>query len=105
MEVDASVIVTAVIAVSTAVGGFASGRAAGRINASQVAVDTVDMLQSQIEVLKEDRDQKEIELADLKGRVSLLEGLVTQRAEVEEVNIKASLIKETVDRIAERVGA
>lgn len=105
MEIDASVIVTAVIAVSTAVGGFASGRATGRINASQVAVDTVDMLQSQIEVLKEDRDQKEIELADLKGRVSLLEGLVTQRAEVEEVNIKVSLIKETVDRIAERVGA
>lgn len=105
MEVDAGVVATAVIAVSTAIGGFVSGRSTGRVNATQVAVDTVDMLQSQIELLKEDRDQKEVELADLKGRVSLLEGLVTQRAEVEEVNIKVSLIKETVDRIAERVGA
>lgn len=105
MEIDASVIATAIISVTTAIGGFASGRATGRVNATQVAVDTVDLLQSQIEVLKEDRDQKEVELAELKGRVTVLEGLVTQRAEVEEVSLKVSLVKETVDRIAERVGA
>lgn len=91
--------------VGVAVGGYAGGRLQGRSSASQIASDTVEMLQAQVEVLKEDKDVRDAELVDLRHRVEILEGLVTQRAEVEELNTKVSLVKDTVDRIAIRVGA
>jgi len=63
------------------------------------------MLQTQVDVLKEDRETRDAQLTELRHRVEILEGLVTQRAEVEELNAKVSLVKDTVDRIAVRVGA
>jgi hypothetical protein len=77
----------------------------GRTAASQIATDTVEMLQTQIELLKQDKDHRELEILDLLNRVAVLEGLVTQRAEVEELGDKISLVKDTVDRIAVKVGA
>lgn len=70
----------------------------GRSVASQVATDTVDMLQTQVDLLKEDKEHRDLEILDLNSRVAVLEGLVTQRAQVAEV-------QETVDRIAVKVGA
>lgn len=102
---DVASIVTVVSAVSTGVGGYIGGRMTGRTAASQIASDTVDMLQAQVDVLKEDKQRSELEILDLNSRVAVLEGLVTQRAEVEELNLKVSLVKDTVERIAAKVGA
>ena len=70
----------------------------GRSVASQVASDTVDMLQTQNDLLKEEKEGMGLALLDLQTRVGVLEGLVTQRAAVSEVQL-------TVDRIAAKVGA
>jgi len=104
-NIDGTVLSTAVMSIGTAIGGYAGGRIQGRSSATQVAVDTVEMLQTQVDVLKEDRETRDAQLTELRHRVEILEGLVTQRAEVEELNAKVSLVKDTVDRIAVRVGA
>lgn len=90
---------------ATGVGSFIGGRMTGKSVASQLAVDTVDLLQSQVDALKNDKHDKDAELINLRSRVEVLESLVTQRAEVEELGEKISLVKETVERIAVRVGA
>lgn len=92
-------------AVGTGFGGYVGGRLTGRSATTQIAHDTVDMLQAQIEVLQQNKDQRELEMLDLLQRVAVLEGLVTQRADVEELSNRVSLVKDTVDRIAVRVGA
>jgi hypothetical protein len=103
MDINAITNVATVIGV--ALGGYAGGRMQGRSSASQIAADTVEMLQTQVEILKEDKEGSDAELVDLRHRVEILEGLVTQRAEVEELNVKVSLVKDTVDKIAIKVGA
>lgn len=90
---------------ATGVGSFIGGRMTGKSVASQLAVDTVDLLQSQVDALKNDKHDKDAELINLRSRVEVLESLVTQRAEVEELGEKISLVKETVDKIAIKVGA
>lgn len=102
---DIGTALTAITAISTGIGGFASGRLSGRSSASQIAADTVDMLQAQIETLKEDKEDKDSELINLRSRVEVLEGLVTQRAEVDELGIKVILVKDIVERIATKIGA
>ncbi len=77
----------------------------GRTSASQIATDTVEMLQAQIELLKQDKEHSELEIMGLLSRVAVLEGLVTQRAQVDELSAKTMLVKDVVDRIADRVGA
>jgi hypothetical protein len=103
--VDVASILTIASAVGTGVGGFIGGRVSGRTSASQIASDTVDMLQVQIESLKDDKTERDAEVVNLRTRVEVLESLVTQRAEVEELGAKISLVKDTVDKIAIRVGA
>ena len=98
-------LVAAATVIGTGAGGFIGGRLAGKGSASQVASDTVDMLETQVNLLKADKENKDAELISLRSRVGVLENLVTQRAEVEELTVKVSLVKDTVDRIAERVGA
>lgn len=101
---DANLINTVVIG-ATAAGSFFGGRLTGRSAASQIAADTVDLLQAQIESLKDDKTERDAEVVNLRTRVEVLENLVTQRAEVEELGAKISLVKDTVDKIAIRVGA
>jgi hypothetical protein len=96
--IDGTVLSTAILSISTGLGGYVGGRVTGRSVATQVASDTVDMLQTQVDLLKEDKHHRDLEILDLNSRVAVLEGLVTQKAPVEEV-------KEVVDRIAEKVGA
>ncbi len=102
---DLSALTSVATMVGVAIGGYAGGRIQGRSSTSQIASDTVEMLQAQVEILKEDKEVRDSEIVDLRHRVEILEGLVTQRAEVEELNTKVSLVKDTVDRIAIKVGA
>lgn len=102
---DLNVLTNIATMIGVAVGGYAGGRMQGRSSASQIASDTVEMLQTQVDLLRDDKDTRDTELRELRHRVEILEGLVTQRAEVEELNVKVSLVKDTVDRIAIRVGA
>lgn len=105
MNIDGTILSTAIMAVAMGAGGFFTGRRTATSEAMSIASETVEMLQAQIELLQEDKNHKESELADLRNRIIVLEGLVTQRAEVEELTVKVSLVKETVDRIADKVGA
>lgn len=102
---DAQTVIAAVSIAGSGLGGYVSGHLTGRTSASQIASGTLEMLQSQVNLLKEDRDAKQAELDELRTRICVLEELVTQRAEVEELGNKISLVKDTVDRIAIRVGA
>lgn len=95
---DISSITTIISGVAVAVGGYMGGRMTGRSNSHQIASQTIAMLQTQIESLTRDKETRDLEILDLLNRVSVLEGLVTQRAAVAEV-------KETVDRIADKIGA
>jgi hypothetical protein len=63
------------------------------------------MLSEQVDLLKNDKESSELHILDLTQRVAVLEGLVTQRAEVEELSGKVDLVKDAVDRIAVKVGA
>lgn len=101
---DANLLDT-VILVAGAAGSFATGRMTKRSATSQIATETVELLQSQVEALKSDKQDKDTELVQLRARVEVLENLVTQRAEVEELTEKVILVKTVVDRIAIKVGA
>lgn len=72
-------------------GGWMTGRRG-------VARQTVELLQIQANTLENQNKSQAEEITSLKGKVELLESLVTQRAAVAEV-------KEVVDRIAVAVGA
>lgn len=98
MMIDGTVLSTAILSIGTGLGGFLGGRVTGRSMASQVASDTVEMLSTQNELLKTEKEDMGLVLLDLQTRVAVLEGLVTQRAEVSAVQV-------TVDRIAAKVGA
>lgn len=103
MNIDTLLTIAAALGVGG--GGFIGGRMTGNYNSHQIATQTVEMLQAQVEVLEHNKEDRELVLLDLQTRVTVLEGLVTQRAEVEELHDKVDLVKGTVDRIAVRVGA
>jgi hypothetical protein len=102
---DINTLITVAAALGVGLGGFFSGRLTGRYNSHQIASQTVEMLQAQVEVLEHNKEERELTLLDLTQRVSVLEGLVTQRAAVEELSVKVDLVKSVVDRIGVRVGA
>lgn len=95
---DADAIITILTGVAGVTGGFFGGKRLGNGQAQQAAVSTVELLQIAVAELERQGRLKDDELSDLRGRVSVLEDLVTQRAEVEEVRV-------IVDKIAEKVGA
>lgn len=103
--VDVTTLSTGVLTIGTAVGGFVGGRMSGRSSASTIASETVDMLQAQIETLKDDKQSRDDELMELRTRVSTLENLVTQRAEVDLVHEEVRSARVVLDKIAVRVGA
>lgn len=84
--------------------GWYGGRRSGRAEILGTAANTVDILntrsevlESNIEDLKDKLTEKDNQIADLTGRVNVLAEMVTQRAAVSEV-------KEVVDRIAGHLG-
>jgi hypothetical protein len=88
---DVDTITSIAVPLTAIVGGWSVGRRG-------LSRQTVDLLQIQVTALREGNDLKDVELGALKGRVEVLENMVTQRAEVAEV-------KEIVERIAVKVGA
>lgn len=98
-------IIAAVIGLAGASGGFYEGRRRGASTISSIAVDTVELLQVQVNTLTEQGRAKDENLADLRARVEILESLVTQRAEVEAVHLEVQGVRGVVDRIASKVGA
>jgi len=102
---DSTLLTTAAMYIGIAVGGHVSGRMTARTSASQIAADTVDMLQAQIETLKDDKQERDAELSELRTRISTLENLVTQRAEVELVHEEVRGARVVLDKIAVKVGA
>lgn len=95
---DADAIITVLIGAAGVAGGLIGGKRLGHSQAQQTAVDTVGLLQIAVAELQRQNQIKVEEVADLRGRISILEDLVTQRAEVEEVRI-------LVDKIAVKIGA
>lgn len=95
---DADAIITILTGVAGVTGGLIGGKRLGQNQAQQTAVSVVELLQAAVEELKRQNEVKTAEVADLRGRISVLEDLVTQRAEVEEVRV-------LVDKIAVKLGA
>ena len=95
---DPNDIITALVGVAAVSGGFVGGKKMGNAQASALAVDTVELLSVAVNELREQAQQKNELITELTTRVGVLEGLVTQRAEVAEVHA-------IVERIAEKVGA
>ena len=100
---DTSAVVTIATGVFTAIGGFAGGRrvAASEANsaattAMAVASTTVDMLKTQIEGLQRREELNRASVTDLTAKIVTLEGLVTQRADVETVKVMVRIIAEKV---------
>lgn len=85
---DLNSAITILIGMAGVVGGYMGGRK----NAS-VASDTVSMLQTQIETLKDQCSQIPV----LLERIAVLEEMVTQRAKVDEVLGIVTEIREKLD--------
>ena len=95
---DMAAILAAVTGLSGVAGGFIGGRRSANTQAMSVATSTVEMLEVQVELLTNEREERSNMISDLRSRIEVLESLVTQRAEVDRVKI-------VVDRIAAKVGA
>lgn len=102
---DGTMVITMVTTVAAAVGAFVTGRRTANREAMNIATETVELLQAQIEALKSDKEERDGELRELRTRVSVLENLVTQRAEVDRVHSEIMVVQDVVDRIASKVGA
>lgn len=92
------VVMAAALLIAASLGSYRQGKRGA-------ALETVQLLETQINVLVEQNKQKDERIATLEGRVNVLNDLVTQRAEVEAVHMEVLSVKECVDRIAAKVGA
>lgn len=98
-------VITAVVLICTAFGSFWGGRRTGGDRSVEIAATTVQMLQDQVDILKEQIEHRDIKIAALEAKMEILEAMVTQRAEVEEVKVEVIGVRQVVDRIAHKVGA
>lgn len=94
-----------IITVLTGLGGVVGGFFGGKRLAVSTAVDVVELLQTAVNQLTEDQKKKDLQIAELKARIEILESLVTQKADVEAVRAEVGGVREVVDRIADKVGA
>lgn len=109
---DASAILASATAIAGIVGGFVGGRKTAGREAVGIAADTVELLQVQVDLLKQKGEEKDAKLLELGVRVEVLEGLVTQRAEVEALRESVmgmwedmEGVRGVVDKIALKVDA
>lgn len=102
---DAPTLIAVISAIAVAAGGFLTGRRGANREAMSIATETVELLQAQIETLKSDKDERDEEIRELRTRVTVLENLVTQRAEVDRVHSEIMVVQDVVERIASKVGA
>lgn len=102
---DPNEYITILTGVAGVTGGFMGGKRLGNAQAQAISVSTVELLQAGVAELERQGRIKDEELADLRGRVCLLEDMVTQRAEVEAVHTEVKGMRSVVDRIATKVEA
>lgn len=102
---DANTVYTILSGLAGVAGGFFGGRRLGQSAAVGTAVDVVELLKVQVAILTEANNKKDAIIADLQARVQVLEGLVTQRAEVAEVHEEVRDVRAVIDRIAHKIGA
>lgn len=102
---DANGIITILVGAAGVSGGYFGGKKLGSGQAVSTAVEVVALLQAQVDTLEGNLDHKNHELEELKHRVSILEELVTQRAEVAAVHEEVKGVRVVVDQIAKKVGA
>lgn len=109
---DSETIITILTGAAGVAGGYFGGKKLGfsagvqdSVNESQAAVNTVELLQVAVAELERQGRLKDTELADLRGRVGVLEDMVTQRAEVEAVHEEVKGVRGVVNAIAAKVGA
>lgn len=93
---DANSIATVIGAIGLAAGSFYGGRKTLKVNDSQLAVNTVDMLTTQLNLLQAENATLRESLVIMGDRVKVLESLITQRAEVE-------MVRNIVTRIEEKL--
>lgn len=103
MAIDA--IIAMGVGIAGVVGAFYEGRRRGAVSTTTIANNTVNLLKVQLEAFEADRAEKERVIADLKARVEILEGLVTQRAEVRRMHDDVLGIRTVVDRIDTRLAS
>src|SRR6478609_11281010 len=92
-------IIATLVGVSGVVGGYFGGKRSGR---SQDLTDTataMEILEKAIAQLQEQTKAKDTVIAELYGRVQVLEGLVTQKADVAAVEEGVKGVRAVVDRI------
>jgi hypothetical protein len=94
-----------ILAISTAAGGLIGGFVIGRQGAFSGAASINQLLQSRIDVLETDKATQGQEIARLGSKVEALEGLVTQKARVDELHTKVDAIATRLDSVAVKVGA
>ena len=102
---DANDVIVVLTGFAGVAGGFFGGKRLGNSQAQTTAVNTVELLQVAVAKLERQGRLKNEEVADLRGRIAVLEDLVTQRAEVEAVHADVKVVRSVVDRIATKVGA
>lgn len=109
---DQATLTTVITTATGVIGGMYGGVRYGKqsaladaANSSTVASNTVEMLQAQVDHLEEVVKEKDAELTQVTVRVSVLEDLVTQRAEVAEVHDEVKASRVILDKIAAKVGA
>jgi len=105
MALDPNDAITVMIGVAGVTGGFFGGKRLAASQEQAMAVSTVELLQVAVAELERQGHAKDEEVADLRGRVAVLEDLVTQRAAVEAVHVEVKEVRGVVDRIASKVGA
>lgn len=84
--------------VATAAAAWYTGKRGYRDGSLTEATQTVQLMRAEIDTLKSRLQDRERELAELRGRLVTMEDLVTQRADVDGV-------RQVVDAIAVKVGA
>lgn len=102
---DTNTILQIVIGVAGMTGGFFGGKRLASGEAVTTAVEVVELLRIQVEFLTTKGATDATKIADLRGRVDILEGLVTQRAEVEAVHTEVQGVRAVVDKIAHKLEA
>ncbi len=102
---DANAIITILTGVAGVFGGFVGGKRLGNVQATSLTVSTVGLLEVAVGELRTQVEEKNEQIASLTGRLSALEGLVTQRAEVEAVHVDVLENQHVLHRIAAKVGA
>lgn len=102
---DASLIWTVATGIAGGASGFFGNRAFGGSSSVETAANVVELMKTEVDILKERLDNKDAEVQRLTTELGVVKELVTQRADVEAVHDTVKEVKETVDRIADKVGA